>query len=370
MNTFISKELYQREQKIYFTRHLLKWNELVNKRQMPWKGEKDPYKIWLSEIILQQTRVEQGWAYYEKFIKAFPSIQKLAKAADEKVFKLWEGLGYYSRCKNLLATARKISTEYKGKFPDSYEEIVALKGVGPYTAAAIASFAYNLPYAVVDGNVMRVLSRYFGIETPVDSTQGKKIFQQIAADCLPGNKAGIYNQAIMDFGATVCKPQNPICKECLLKKKCIAFGKGKVSELPVKEKSIQKKERWFYFLVIQIKDKVYVKKREGKDVWENLYEYVTLEIQSQMDAATFIKSPVFKKSIGSRKFEIKSISKIYRQLLSHQTIYGRFITITVSKPLKHLKGYVLADKNDIKQLAFPRLINNWHEDGHKDSVLF
>lgn len=337
---------------------------------MPWKGEKDPYKIWLSEIILQQTRVEQGWTYYEKFIKAFPTIQKLAKASDEKVFKLWEGLGYYSRCKNLLATARKISTEYKGKFPDKYDEIVALKGVGPYTAAAIASFAYNLPYAVVDGNVMRVLSRYFGIETPVDSAQGKKLFQQLASDCLPENKAGIYNQAIMDFGATACKPQNPTCKECPLKKKCVAFASEKVNELPVKEKSIQKKERWFYFLVIHLGNKTYVRKREGKDVWENLYEYMALEIPSEMDAATFIKSPVFKKSMGDGEFEIKNISKIYRQLLSHQTIYGRFITITISKPLKHLTGYALTDKKEIKQLPFPRLINNWHEDGHRNSVLF
>lgn len=370
MNTFISKELYKKEQRVYFTSHLLKWNEQVNKRQMPWKGEKDPYKIWLSEIILQQTRVEQGWAYYEKFIKAFPTVQKLAKANDEKVFKLWEGLGYYSRCKNLLATARIISADYKGKFPDTYEEIVSLKGVGPYTAAAIVSFAYNLPYAVVDGNVMRVLSRYFGVDTAIDSTEGKKLFQQIASDCLPQNKAGVYNQAIMDFGATFCKPQNPTCKECPLKKKCVAFANEKVNELPVKEKSIQKKERWFYFLVIHAGDKTYVRKREGKDVWENLYEYVALEIPSEMDAATFTKTPVFKKSMGDGKFEVKNISKVYRQLLSHQTIYGRFMTITVSKPLKHLKGYILADKKEIKQLPFPRLINNWHEDGHRNSVLF
>jgi A/G-specific adenine glycosylase len=370
MNAFITKELYNKTNQAYFTKQLLKWNEKVNKRKMPWKGEKDPYKIWLSEIILQQTRVEQGWAYYEKFIKLFPTIKKLAKADDEKVFKLWEGLGYYTRCKNLLATARKITTEHKGKFPDQYEDIVALKGVGPYTAAAIASFAYNLPNAVVDGNVMRVLSRYFGIETPVDSTIGKKLFQQVASDCLPNEKAGIYNQAIMDFGATVCKPQNPLCKECPLKKKCIAFVNEKVKELPVKEKSIQKKERWFYFLVIHLNDKTYVKKRGSKDVWENLYEYIAVEIPTETDAAAFMKSSVFKKIVGVVKFEVKNISKIYRQLLSHQTIYGRFVTINIKQPLPHLKEYLLADKKEIKQLPFPRLINNWHEDGHKNSVLF
>ena len=369
MNTFITKELYKKADKNFFSTQLMKWNEKLNKRQMPWKGESDPYKIWLSEIILQQTRVEQGWAYYEKFIRSFPTIQKLAKAEDEKVFKLWEGLGYYSRCKNLLTTARKIATEYKGKFPDKYEDIVVLKGIGPYTAAAIASFAYNLPYAVVDGNVMRVLSRYFGIETAIDSTTGKKIFQQIATDCLPRGKAGIYNQAIMDFGATVCKPQNPICETCPLKKKCSAFENDKVNDLPVKEKSIQKKERWFYFLVIKYGDKTYVRKRESKDVWENLYEYVTVEIPGEMDAPAFMRSQAFKKITGAVKFEPGTNSKVYRQLLSHQIIYGRFITLEVKKPLTNLQSYSLVTDKVLKQLPFPRLINQWHED-EKVNVLF
>ncbi len=189
---------------------LMRWNRLQNTRQMPWKGEKDPYKIWLSEIILQQTRVEQGLKYYEKFVSNFPEVHKLAAAKDEKVYKLWEGLGYYTRCRNLIESARFISKNLNGKFPSTFDNILALKGVGHYTASAIASFAYNLPHAVVDGNVFRVLSRFFGIKTPIDSTKGKKLFTQLAIELLDKKKPGIYNQGLMDFGAVICKPQVPL----------------------------------------------------------------------------------------------------------------------------------------------------------------
>src|SRR5882757_84990 len=198
-----------------FSDHLLKWHKGKNDRKMPWKGEKNPYKVWLSEVILQQTRVQQGWAYYENFLKAFPTIHDLAIAPEQKVFKLWEGLGYYSRCRNLIATAKKIDAEYNGQFPNTYGEILALKGIGPYTAAAIASFAFRLPHAVVDGNVTRVLSRYFGISTPIDTTAGKKLFTELADALLDKEQADIYNQAIMDLGATICLPRNPLCTACM-----------------------------------------------------------------------------------------------------------------------------------------------------------
>ena len=214
---------------------------------MPWKGEKDPYKIWLSEVILQQTRVEQGRAYYEKFIDQFPTIQDLAKAKDEKVFKLWEGLGYYNRCRNLLHTARQITKDQKGVFPNTYDSLLSLKGVGPYTAAAIASFAFNLPYAVVDGNVFRVLSRFYGIATPIDTKEGLQIFNELADKNLAEKTPGTYNQAIMDFGATVCKPSTPDCSTCNLSAKCVAFNVNKVNQLPVKLKRITKKKRHFDF---------------------------------------------------------------------------------------------------------------------------
>lgn len=224
-----------------FCRKLMNWNSESNRRPMPWKGEKDPYKIWLSEIILQQTRVEQGIKYYQAFINEFPSIHQLANAADEKVYKLWEGLGYYNRCKNLLRTARKISNEFNGIFPASYEEIMKLSGVGPYTAAAISSFAYNEPKAVVDGNVQRVIARYFGITTPVDTNKGKLFYRQLADGLLDKKNAGLYNQAIMDFGATICKPRNPLCEACAQQRDCVAFNKGFVSQIPVKEKALQKR---------------------------------------------------------------------------------------------------------------------------------
>ena len=206
-----------------FTQLLLKWNSSLNHRPMPWKGEKDPYKIWLSEIILQQTRVEQGWAYYEKFVSNFPTVHDLAKAADQRVYKLWEGLGYYNRCKNLLITARLISKQHKGKFPNTYEHLLSLKGIGPYTASAIASFAYNLPHAVVDGNVFRVLARFYGIATPIDTKPGIDLFNKIATENLSKKQAGVYNQSLMDFGATVCKPVAPNCASCIMQKNALLF---------------------------------------------------------------------------------------------------------------------------------------------------
>ncbi len=267
-------------QKKYFISALLQWNSTSNNRPMPWKGEKDPYKIWLSEIILQQTRVEQGWNYYNRFVAAFPDINKLAKAHETKVFKLWEGLGYYTRCKNLIATAKFIANEKKGKFPDNYDDILKLQGVGPYTAAAIASFAYNLPYAVVDGNVFRVLSRFFNDDTAIDSTEGKKKFTALAQELLDKKQPGVYNQALMDFGAVICKPKLPLCKTCLLNETCLAFLEGTVQDLPIKQKTISKKTRWFYYVVLKYNEEVYVRKRSKKDIWENLYEFILAETPS------------------------------------------------------------------------------------------
>jgi len=219
-----------------FSALLLRWHLDDNKRQMPWKGERDAYKVWLSEIILQQTRVEQGRAYYERFIKKYPSIKLLAEAKDEEVFKLWEGLGYYTRCRNLLHTARLIATKYNGKFPERYEEIVALKGIGDYTAAAIASFCFDLPYAVVDGNVLRVLSRVFGDKTPVDTNEGKKNFAELANKLLDKSQPGLFNQAIMDFGATICKPAIPTCPLCCLNAICTAYKKRNCKYIACKRK--------------------------------------------------------------------------------------------------------------------------------------
>ena len=325
---------------------------------MPWKGETDPYKIWLSEIILQQTRVEQGWNYYNRFIETFPNIKKLAKAPQETVFKLWEGLGYYTRCKNLIATAKFIATERQGKFPHTYEDILKLKGVGPYTAAAIGSFAFNLPYAVVDGNVFRVLARFFGMDTPIDSNTGKKMFTALAEDLLDKKKPGIYNQAIMDFGAVVCKPQNPLCGSCPLQTNCNALATGRREVLPVKEGKLVKRTRWFYYIIAGHSGKVYVRKRGAKDIWENLYEFILLEAEKMLSLAELQQTPAFKKIAGKHTIEVLAESKMYRQLLTHQTIHGRFIQI------KAKNGLVLADHKEVGpkalfKLPFPKFINSF-----------
>src|SRR6188768_2784283 len=297
---------------------LMQWNSHQNTRNMPWKGEKDPYKIWLSEIILQQTRVEQGRKYYEKFITVFPDINKLAATKDEKVYKLWEGLGYYSRCKNLIETARFISKKLKGKFPDAFEDILSLKGVGNYTASAIASFAYDLPYAVVDGNVFRVLSRLFGIKKPIDSTEGKKLFSQLAFELLDKKRPGIYNQALMDFGAVICKPQNPLCDNCVLRNHCSAFKNDLVNELPVKEKKIKISTRWFNYLVIEFRGKVYIHKRISNDIWKNLHEFVLIETNTDVSTKRLLARAEKEKILKKDSYKVASVSPLYSQQLSHQ----------------------------------------------------
>ncbi|HEX9509892.1 MAG TPA: A/G-specific adenine glycosylase [Puia sp.] len=346
-----------------FTRNLLKWHKKENTRLMPWKGEKDPYKIWLSEVILQQTRVEQGWAYYERFLEAFPTIQDLARAPEQKVFKLWEGLGYYSRCRNLIATAKKVVSDHGGKFPSLYPDIRELKGIGPYTAAAIASFAFNLPYAVVDGNVVRVLSRYFGLFTPIDTTAGKKEYAKLADSLLDREQPGIYNQAIMDFGAVVCKPQNPLCSTCNQQTDCQAFQKGWVTRLPVKEKTIQKKNRWLTYFIVETPDeKVYIRQRTGKDIWEDLFEFVCWETDKEVYPEEILRSDFARQLFGKQSLTVKYISRIYRQTLSHQTIRGQFITIRLEKPLPASKGYLSVAKQNLNEYAFPKFINAWLQD--------
>ncbi|HMJ46058.1 MAG TPA: A/G-specific adenine glycosylase [Ferruginibacter sp.] len=345
------------EKKLFFSKKLLSWNKNFNSRLMPWKGEKDPYKIWLSEIILQQTRVEQGKEYYNHFIKKYPNIHLLANAREEEVFKLWEGLGYYSRCKNLHSTAKLISKEWEGKFPNKYQDILKLRGVGPYTAAAIASFAFDLPHAVVDGNVSRILSRVFGIQTPIDSPKGKKIIYDLADELLSKNHSSVYNQAIMDFGATVCKPQLPLCSQCPLKAVCSAFSANMVKILPKKEKVIVKKQRWFYYFIAENKGRVFIKKRLKKDIWQNLHEFILIEKSKMFTPMQVIKSEGLKLIPEERPVIIK-ISGLCKQQLTHQTINGYFIHIKV-KNNAGLEDYQAIDKADIQNLAFPKFITEY-----------
>jgi A/G-specific adenine glycosylase len=340
-----------------FTKNLLRWNRTENHRSMPWKGEQDPYRIWLSEIILQQTRVKQGLAYYERFILAFPSLRDLANAPETEVFKLWEGLGYYNRCRNLLETAKIILGKYKGNFPKSYDQVLALKGIGRYTAAAIVSFAYNLPYAVVDGNVERVLARYFGVTTPGGDPRGRNFYEGLASALLDSKKPGIYNQALMDFGATVCKPRQPLCQQCIQRPDCMAYRHHWTGLLPLRQKPAVRKKRWLYYFLAEVPGKgFYLRRREKQDIWKNLFEPVLWETDHQLSRKEFISSSFAREFFGSSTYRVMGFSRIHTQQLTHQTVTGRFIYVRLKRKIADPAGYGIFSRKEIDQLAFPKLI--------------
>lgn len=341
----------------WFTQTLLHWHAHHNQRSMPWKGEKDPYKIWLSEIILQQTRVEQGLAYYLRFVDTYPSIADLAAAEDEAVFKLWEGLGYYSRCRNLLAAARQVMQQFEGRFPNKYHDILSLKGVGPYTAAAIASFGFGLPHAVVDGNVIRVLARFYGIDEPFDTTAGKQRFTQEADAHLAHEAPAAYNQAIMDFGATVCKPAVPLCSTCPMKSQCVAFKQQRVDSLPVKSKKLIKKDRYFYYFLFRAGNQVLVRQRQAKDIWQDLFEF-PLQEETQPFERSENEWLQLARQIVPNASSITAMHGPYRQLLTHQTIYASFIECNVPSA-KAVPAGDWVNPDTLGQLAFPKLLREY-----------
>lgn len=344
----------------FFQQTLLHWYA-DSDRPLPWKGEKDPYRIWLSEIILQQTRVEQGMPYYYRFLEAFPTITDLANAPDDQVMKLWEGLGYYSRARNLLAAARQVAYDLKGIFPTEYAEILALPGVGPYTAAAIASFAFGLPRAVVDGNVYRVLARYLGITTPQDSTEGKKQFQQLAESLLDQNQPGLYNQAIMDFGATWCVPRSPNCSDCPLRERCVAYAQELVPLLPIKSKKIQKKDRFFHYFLLYYQNKVFIRKRTERDIWQDLYEFPMIESSAiALDPEELQTLPVFQNWLNGIDVLQRQISPLFKQILTHQHIIAQFWRLELSAPISNPPAdWQLVEHQSLKQYAFPRIIDRY-----------
>jgi A/G-specific adenine glycosylase len=328
----------------FFSEKLLGWNASSNNRDMPWKHIKNPYHIWLSEIILQQTRVNQGVAYYNNFIKNYPTLEKLALAKEEDVFKIWEGLGYYSRCKNLLFTAKYIHNNLNNIFPQTYNELLKLKGVGPYTAAAIASFAYDEVVPVIDGNVVRVLSRFFGLFDSYETKEGKQLIQKLANELIAKNAPATYNQAIMDFGATVCKPMLPLCEICALSTKCYAQKNNKQSLLPVKKNKLILKERYFNYIVIRHKNNVAIQKRTEKGIWNNLFEFYLVE-QPLFDDKLLQKN--LKKLMDK---EAKEIYMPVIQKLTHQKLHIRFFELeTNTKPA----GMVWEKINQLKNYAFP-----------------
>ena len=346
------------EKKI-FTRQLMQWHRNDNQRSLPWKGEQDPYKIWLSEVILQQTRAEQGLPYYMRFTETYPTVKHLANATDEAAFKLWQGLGYYNRCKNMLSTARQIVKELNGSFPNTYEGLLSLKGIGPYTAAAIGSFAFGLAQAVVDGNVNRVLARVFGIDTPFDTTDGKKQFQALATELLDSTDSSAYNQAIMDLGATICTPQNPKCDTCPLQKICIAYQKNLIGYLPVKSKKQAVRVRYFNYLLLEMDDKIWLRKRSGKDIWQNLFEPFLIETANSPDSRELQDTEAY------RDLNIAD-APVYegnlKQRLTHQLIESRFFTVSLSsKPTINATDGLWVAKDKLKNYAFPKTLVSYLE---------
>ena len=340
-----------------FSAQIISWYK-EHKRDLPWRGIKDPYKIWLSEIILQQTRVDQGTPYYYRFIKQYPNIRNLAEVHEEEILKLWQGLGYYSRARNLHFAAKQVMKQFGGKFPNTYKEILSLKGVGEYTAAAIASFAYDLPHAVVDGNVYRLLARYFGIYTPINSTEGKKIFFELANNLLDKQRASDYNQGIMEFGSQQCKAVKPDCKICPLQESCVAHMQKSVIKLPVKLKTSKQKKIYFDYFYIENQGNTYLKKRSEKGIWQNLYDFPLIENEKKTNEKEIIKE--IHKFLNV-PFEVFSTSKEYKHILSHRTIFARFWSIKViSEPT--LKNTQKIPMEDIEKYPIPRLIEFFLQD--------
>lgn len=338
-----------------FSNSLVQWY-LQNKRDLPWRDTINPYQIWLSEIMLQQTRVAQGLPYFISFINAFPTVFDLASAEEDQVLKLWQGLGYYSRARNLHATAKYVAHELNGIFPDNYKELLKLKGIGEYTAAAIASFSYNEPVAVLDGNVYRVLSRYFNMDNDISDTKTKKVFQTLAQEVLLKDNPAIFNQAIMEFGALQCVPKNPDCESCVLSNSCAALQYNKVAQLPVKSKKTKVTPKYFNYLILKdITDKFIVQKREGKGIWENLYEFPLFETSELMAPEVIEKQLIQMDFFGQKAKEIILLnSEIIKHKLSHQHLFIRFFLMEFDVELPGSKGF-----EEIKKLPFPIVIHNF-----------
>ena len=330
-----------------------------NRRDLPWRHNPTPYQVWLSEIILQQTRVNQGWDYYLRFVEKWPSVNDLANATEEEVLKMWQGLGYYSRARNLHQCAKQIVEHYGGHFPADFEKLKQLKGIGDYTAAAIASIAFDLPHAVVDGNVYRVLSRLFDIDTPININEGQTDFAKIADDLLNREQPGLHNQAMMEFGALQCTPKNPNCLLCPLQAQCLAFANQTVMQRPVKLQKLKVTTRYFNYLVFRMEGNVYLHKRSGNDIWKNLYDFPCIESENPMTVEEVIASEKFQQLIENKSFTIIKTSPTFTHKLTHRTIIAQFIEIKLEEKLLRIetKELFLTPETDLGNFPIPRLID-------------
>lgn len=341
-----------------FSNIIINWYE-EHKRDLPWRKTKDPFLIWVSEIILQQTRVEQGFDYYQRFVNRFPNVFELAEAEEDEVLKYWQGLGYYSRARNIHTAAKQIAE--RGEFPKTLEDVLNLRGVGEYTAAAICSFAYDMPYAVVvDGNVYRVLSRWLGIDKPIDSGEGKKLISEAANMLIDKNRPALHNQAIMEFGALQCTKNNPNCMFCPLIDSCIAYKKGLVETLPVKQHKTKISNRYYNYIFVRMGEKTVIHKRTANDIWKNLYEFPLIETDRAVSEEEFYSLPQLHNMISPNdKPVFKLVQKEVKHVLSHRIIYANFYEVNLPEDSESFKNYHKIKINDIHKFAVSRLINQF-----------
>ena len=353
---------------------LMAWYDR-SRRDLPWRMTRDPYSIWISEVILQQTRVEQGMDYYLRFISRFPDVGTLAQASEQEVLKLWQGLGYYTRARNLLKAAQIIHEKYNGRFPDTRESLVSLPGIGEYTAAAILSIAFSLPYPVVDGNVRRVISRLMGIAAPVNSVKGSREITAAARLLLNDQEPGTFNQAMMEFGALYCKPLHPDCNNCVLRNHCEAYKTNKVNELPVRKQKPDPRSRYFHYLVILIRGKsgqLILQKRLSTDIWKNLYDFPLVEAGTLLNLDQLKIHPEFRDLFKGNIAELSELRGTFRHVLSHQHLFVKYFLIRINDPLnlKYRENWISVDPEHLADLPMPRLITrflekNWSDMGNK-----
>jgi len=340
-----------------FSNFLIHWHH-NHKREFLWRNCPTPYRVWLSEIILQQTKVAQGTAYFQRIFDRFPEIKSLADADEEEILKLWQGLGYYSRARNLHFAAKSIVTNYQGRFPDTYDEIRKLKGVGDYTAAAIASIAFHQPYPAIDGNAYRVMSRVFGIDSPIDTSEGKKTFARLGHNLIDQQQPGPYNEAVMDLGAMVCTPRKPKCNECPVATICYALSANMIEEFPVKRKKKTFRNRYFHYLFVEKEQWIYLQKRTNNDIWKNLYQLPLIETKEAVSPEDLLKSKGIEEILNHNKYSIQKITDERIYLLSHQKLFIRFYHIQLLKELNSTP-YIKVDKKDIAIFAIPKPIETF-----------
>ena len=342
----------------HFSSKIIDWY-LIHKRNLPWRESKDPYTIWLSEIILQQTRVAQGLPYFNKFIDKYPTVEAFSSAEEDEILKMWQGLGYYSRARNMMACAKTIIAEYDGNFPTSYDELLKLKGIGRYTAAAIASFSFDEAVPVVDGNVFRVLSRIFGLVDDISDSKSYLVFFNRAQELMGESSPSLFNQSIMEFGALHCTPKNYDCEPCVFSNSCFAKQNEMQNDLPVKSKKIKKRKRFFYYFIIKHKDSLLIKKRSSGDIWNGLYDFLLIEKKATTDEKSIIKENEL-----LSKFEISSSNKEYKHILTHQTIFARFYQIDVKSKddfevIKNAFSLISIESDSISNYPISKLIDNF-----------